>query len=144
MQRTWAAWLTMWCWFVFAFGVLLVTAAIPALDGPARAMFDLFNNNPGSAEAFDQPAVRFGLGLQGALSMGWALTTFAVFRAARTLGAPIWRAQTVALLVWYLTDSAISVGTGFPLNALSNTLLFAGYLAPVLLSGALTRTQSPI
>ncbi|MEQ1818466.1 MAG: hypothetical protein ABL871_07620 [Terricaulis sp.] len=137
MTQFWSNWLLVWCWGVLAFGALLVTAAIPGLDGAARMLFGLFAPNPATAFTFDLPAVRFGLGLQGALTIGWAMTMFAVLHAAKTVGAPIWRSLTFALLAWYVIDSAISVSTGFWLNAVSNTALIVTYLIPVLASSAL-------
>jgi hypothetical protein len=137
MSGLWAVWMKVWCWGVLGFGVLLVTAAVPPLDGLIRTLFALFSTDPANPAAFDLQAVRFGLGLQGALTIGWALTMMALVRAAETLGAPVWRALTFALLIWYAIDSAISVATGMGFNAISNTLLVIAYLVPVLASGAL-------
>ena len=137
MTRFWSNWLLVWCWGVLAFGALLATAAVPGLDGAMRVLFGLFAGNPETAATFDLPAVRFGLGLQGALTIGWAMTMFAVLQAAKTIGAPIWRSLTFALLAWYVIDSAISVSTGFWPNAVSNTALMVAYLIPVLASSAL-------
>lgn len=137
MSSFWSGWLLVWCWSVLAFGALLVSAALPGFDGAARAVFSLFANSPTNAASFDLPAVRFGLGLQGALTIGWGMTMFAVFAAAKTVGAPIWRSFTIALLVWYVIDSAISMATGFWINAISNTVVMIGYLVPVLVSSVL-------
>ena len=41
------------------------------------------------------------------------------------------------ILFGRIIDSLISISTGFPLNAVSNTLLTVGYLIPVLATGAL-------
>lgn len=140
MSRLWSNWLVVWCWGVLAFGALLSTAAIPALDGFMRQLFTLFATDPATANAFDQNAVRFGLGLQGALTIGWSLTMFALIDAAKTIGAPAWRALTLSLLAWYAIDSAISVATGFWPNAISNTALMIAYAIPILASGVLKRT----
>lgn len=139
MSRFWTNWLVIWCWGVLAFGVLLATAAIPTIDGLVRHLFSLFAANPANAAAFDQPAVRFGLGLQGALTIGWSLTLFALMDAAKTIGAPAWRAVTLSLLAWYAIDSAISIATGFWPNAISNTALMIAFAIPILASGALKR-----
>jgi len=138
MQGIWAAWMQVWCWGVLAFGVLLTTAAMPGLDGVVRPLYELLGGGENAA-AFDTNPVRFGLGLQGALTIGWAVTMMAMVRAAATLGAPVWRALTFALVLWYVIDSAISIATGFAPNALSNTALLVAYLTPVLASGVLTR-----
>lgn len=139
MTRVWSVWLVVWCWAVVAFGVLLVTAAIPQLDGAVRVLFVLFSGDPASASALDQDAVRFGIGIQGALSIGWGLTILATIGAANAAGASLWRALTGAVLVWFVIDSAISIATGFELNAVSNTVLVIAFLTPVLASGVLKR-----
>ena len=141
MRGFWKNWMTVWCWGVVAFGALLATVAVPGLDGAARFVFETFNGDKTSVGLFDLPAVKFGLGLQGALTIGWAMTMFAMVGAAQTLGAPLWRALTLSLAAWYVIDSAISVATGFALNAASNTLLMATYLAPVLGSGVLREAR---
>jgi hypothetical protein len=137
MTRFWSSWLLVWCWGVLAFGALLVTAGMPGLDAAARTLFVIFSGDPANTQTFDLPAVRFGLGLQGALTIGWAMTMLAMRKAAATLGAPAWRALTAALVVWYVLDSAISISTGFWLNAVSNTALMIAYLIPVLASSAM-------
>lgn len=139
MHGFWKNWMTVWCWGVLAFGVVLALAATPATDGPARAVLALLGGGPAGAALLDQQAMRFGLGIQGALSIGWALTLLAARDAADVAGAPVWRGITVGVCAWYAIDSTISVITGFPLNAVSNTLLIATYLAPVLGSGVLQK-----
>lgn len=133
MQGVWKTWMKVWCWGVFVFGVVLATAAVPLIDGLVRTLYTLFSGGGANAAAFDTDAMRFALGLQGALTMGWALT----LRAAIRTGAPIWQELTVAMLLWYVVDSAISVSTGFALNAVSNTALLIAFFIPVLASGAL-------
>lgn len=137
MTNFWANWLKIWCWGVLAFGMLLVTAAIPPIDGAIRALFAILSDNVEIAASFDLPAVKFGLGLQGAITMGWAITMFAAMSAAHALGATIWRTLAQGIVVWYLVDSTISVSTGFALNAGSNTVLLVLFLIPVLASGVL-------
>lgn len=138
MTPFWQTWLNIWCLLVFLFGVALAGVVCDATAGPVRLLLE--HLHPGD-NIRDAP-LRFGLGLQGALTMGWAVTMFAVFRAATQLGArggPTWRLATFGLLGWYVIDSGISIATGYGLNAVSNTLLMIGYLLPVLASGVLKR-----
>lgn len=141
MHGIWSIWMRAWCWGMLAFGALLVTAAIPGLDGAVRALYVLFSANPSNAAAFDHSATRFGLGLQGALTIGWGLTILTLLSAARAAGAPLWRGLTGALLVWYVIDSAISIATGFWPNAVSNTVLMAAFAYPVFAAGVLRSTR---
>ena len=138
MTPFWKNWLTAWRLAVLAFGIVLAAAAIPALDGPARWFYDLVHWPVDGRSSFDEN-VRFTCGILGAVTIGWALTIFAAIEAAEKLGAPVWRALTRAILVWYALDSAISIATGAPVNAISNTVLLATYLAPVLASKVLAR-----
>lgn len=138
MAQPWLTWIVVWCWGVMAFGALLVTGAIPGLDGAARALFVLFSGDPATADVFDHPAVRFGVGIQGALTIGWGLTMLALVQTP-SVGAREWRMLSLALMAWYVIDSAISVSTGFWLNAVSNTVLIVAFLIPVLASGVLRR-----
>ncbi|HEX8388300.1 MAG TPA: hypothetical protein VF636_04725 [Sphingomonas sp.] len=51
--------------------------------------------------------------------------------------APIWRALTAAVVIWFVVDSTVSVATGFALNAVSNAAFLVAYLVPMLGAGAL-------
>lgn len=137
MNGFWKTWMRVWCWGVLAFGAVLVLAAVPALDAAPRFVLGLLGGDPAREALLDQTEMRFAFGLQGALTLGWGLTMVAMIGLAHDAGAPVWRSLTVSLLVWYGIDSLISISTGFPLNAVSNTLLTVGYLAPVLASGVL-------
>jgi hypothetical protein len=136
MNGFWKTWLVVWCWGVVAFGAVLALAAAPGLDGTARFILAAFST-PETAALLDMPAMRFAFGLQGALSIGWALTVLTTLRVADFGGAPVWQSLTLSVAAWYVIDSTISVSTGFPLNAVSNTVLFAAFLAPIVGSGVL-------
>lgn len=136
MTSFWKSWMTVWCWATLALGALFAAAAVPALDGGARLFYDVVTW-PIEGYAFVGEGMRFTVAILGAVMIGWALTIFAMVRAAEALGAPAWRGLTFALVAWYIIDSTISVMSGIPGNAVTNTLFVAGYLAPVLASGVL-------
>ncbi|MDX2235577.1 MAG: hypothetical protein NW200_13855 [Hyphomonadaceae bacterium] len=137
MTGFWKSWMTIWCWMTLGFGVLFAGAATPATDAGARLFFDIVDGARHDPALFDDPAMRFAQGLIGAIMIGWAMTLFTAVRAADLAGPAVWRGLTGAVIVWYAIDSAISVGTGFPINAVTNTLFVAGFLAPVVGSGVL-------
>lgn len=141
MGRFWRTWLALWCWGVVAFGAVLALAAVPGLDGAARFILAAFST-PANTVLLDMPEMRFAFGLQGALSIGWALTVLTTLRVADFGGAPVWQSLTLSVAAWYVIDSTISVSTGFPLNAVSNTVLFAAFLAPIVGSGVLRKHAS--
>jgi hypothetical protein len=137
MSGLWRGWLYGWCWLLVVIGLVLAGAGLDATDGAAELLFAL----TGQGAAFEwTPHLRFSTSLMGAVTLGWGLTCFPLFMAAHRLGhqaGPIWRLATGALLAWFVIDSVLSVATGFWLNAVSNTGLFAGYLIPVLASGVM-------
>lgn len=138
MSGFWKTWLNVWCLGVGLFGLVLAGGAFAATSGPVERLLDILGGRPPEVT----PTLRFALAVMGAVSMGWALTFYAAFSAAAALGPqgrPAWRAVTVAVVGWYVIDSALSFATGFALNAAPNTLLLAGFLLPVWRSGVLAR-----
>jgi len=137
MTIFWRNWLSAWCWGVALFGLVLAGAGLEAPSGPPRLIFGLLNG-PNSPVLNAQ--MRFSVALMGAVTLGWALTLRVALGAAHALGdraRPTWRGITVSLLVWYVVDSSLSVATGFGLNAVSNTVIVAAFLLPILRGGVL-------
>ncbi|WP_421931097.1 hypothetical protein [Phenylobacterium sp.] len=137
MTRFWRTWMTGWCWGVALFGLVLAGAGLEATSGPTRLIFGLLDG-PEALELNAQ--MRFSVALMGAVTLGWALTLLAAIGAAHQLGErarTTWRGITASLLVWYVLDSSLSVATGFGLNAVSNTVIFAAFLVPILRGGVL-------
>lgn len=138
MSEFYRKWLNLWAWGVIAFGAILALFAFPATDLPSRLFYDLIGN-PVAAEP--DRHFRFAMGLMGCISMGWGLTMLTCFKAVAMLdkeqASSIWRSFTFAALFWFVTDGIASIYTGFPLNAVSNTVLIMLYLIPVWRSGVL-------
>ena len=59
-----------------------------------------------------------------------------------TTAGRAWRGIAAGVCAWFAIDSTISVVTGFPLNAVSNTLIIAMLLAPVPGSGVLHKVAA--
>ncbi|MDM7956563.1 hypothetical protein [Blastomonas sp.] len=129
MNGKWQAQMQLWCGAVMIFGLLLMSGAFEATSAVTDAMFAILDA-PGPLN-YD-PVLRFSLALMGAVTLGWGATVLAVVRGTREMPAAqslaLWRGITVALLLWYVVDSALSVATGFWRNALSNTVLIGWYL----------------
>lgn len=137
MTPFWQKWLTIWCWLAGGFGLLMAAGGWPATSAPTEAFIAALYS--GGAVPFDPP-LRLAYAMVGSLVLALAILVAAGARAAVQLGdrgAPIWRAMTLALVVWFVIDSSASCATGFVLNAVSNSLLMIGYLIPLLASGVL-------
>lgn len=139
MNTFWRNWLLVWSVGVLTFGVVLAGGAFEATSGPVRLVYQGLQG-PGDL-VFD-PTMRFTLAVMGCVSIGWAVTMFLMFRAAFSLGEharPIWMGLTLGVVTWFVTDSSLSVATGFGLNVIPNTVLILTYLIAILGSGALKR-----
>jgi hypothetical protein len=139
MSGFWRRWLTVWCWAVGVFGVVLVGGAFDATSLPTRLFFGLLN---GPAPLDLDAQARFSLGVLGAVTLGWSLTLAAAIGAAIQLGEhgrPTWVMVTASALTWFVVDTPLSIATGYGLNALSNVVFLAAFLTPILASGVLRR-----
>ncbi len=128
-----------WCWFVIAFGVLLMGGAFAATDGGVRFLIESFGARPIAMT----PPLRFGYGLMGAVTFGWGLTVLAVASASHLLPVAaarvVWRRIALALVAWFVVDTTISVATGFALNGVSNTVFLLAFLAILARAGVFAR-----
>lgn len=134
----WENCLHAWVWMVIGFGALFAAVAVPSLEGAAGLFYWVVSGGTVDAGAFDAPGMRLSVSLIGALTMGWGMTMLAVLQA-RQADPAIWRGVSRAVLAWYVVDSAVSVASGFPLNAVSNTLLVALFLVPAVKLGFFSR-----
>lgn len=143
MNAFWKSWLQVWCWLTLGVGAMFALGAIQAADGGVRLFYDVIYWPADGNSPYDDD-VRLTAALLGAVMIGWAITIFGLIAAAEQVGAAAWRTLTLAMLVWWAIDSAISVALGAPVNALSNSVFIAGYMAPVFASGVLRiETEQP-
>lgn len=138
MTGLWKTWMQVWCGAIVLFGVAFTGAAFAQTDGLTRLFYALIG--AGLPDNFlEAPALRFSLAILGAVLIGWGLTILVLLRTGTHAPSQLWQGLTAAFVIWYALDSFVSVATGFPLNALSNTVILIAYLVPVFGSGVLTR-----
>lgn len=129
MDRQWQAQMQIWCGAVIVFGLVLMGGAFDATSVGVYALFGILD---GPGPITWDPVLRFSLALMGAVTLGWGATVLAVVRATDAIphaaATAMWRGITIAILLWYVVDSGLSVATGFWRNALSNTVLIGWYL----------------
>ena len=130
----WENCLHAWVWLTIGFGVLFSAAGVPGLDGGAGLFYWLVSGGAVDGSAFDAPGMRISVSLVGAVMLGWGCAMLAVWRACGA-DVVVWRGLAQAVLIWFVVDSALSVMTGFWLNAVSNTLFVALFLVPAVKLG---------
>lgn len=125
----WENCLHAWVWMTIGFGLLFAGAGVPGLDAGAGLFYWVVSGGTVDASHFDAPGMRTSVSLVGAVTFGWGCAMLAVWRAVGADPA-LWRGLSRAVLIWYVVDSALSVATGFAMNAVSNTL-FVGLFVVV-------------
>lgn len=140
-RNFWEQWLHAWIWLTIGFGALFCGAAMPGLDAGVALFYNIVSGGTFEASGFDAPGMRISVSLVGAVVLGWGLCLLAVYRASGT-DLAVWRGLARATMAWYVIDSALSIITGFPLNALSNTLFIALFLVPALKLGFFSREMA--
>jgi hypothetical protein len=147
MTRTfWEHCLHAWVWMTIGFGLLLSGAGVPGFDAGAGLFYQIVSAGTVDASDFDAPGMRISVALVGAVMLGWGCAMLAVWRA-RGADPALWRGLSRAILIWYVVDSALSVVTGVPINALTNTLFVALFLMPAVKLGFFSRetaSRSPV
>lgn len=142
MSGFWRVWLIVWCLSVMLFGLVLTGGAFEATTAPVRFILEGLQG-PGPV-TFD-PTLQFSMAVMGCVSIGWSTTMLAVMLVAFKMGdmaRPLWSAVTLGVLVWFVTDSALSAATGFGLNIVPNIVLLATYLVGIVAGGVLRRRSA--
>ena len=120
-------------------GAVLAAAGARATSGPALYLIELLGTGPPVAPT---PDLHFALAVLGAVTLGWAVTLHAAIEAAVLLGdraRGVWRLMVAGLVTWFVTDSSVSVATGFSLNVVLNVALLIAFLVPIFAGGVLAK-----
>jgi hypothetical protein len=126
-----------WCIATLVLGAVFAAAAFPATDGLARFYYAMVSGGTLRADFLEADGFRFTVAVLGAVLIGWGVTILALIRAAEAAPSAAWQGLTASMVIWFVIDSALSVMTGFPLNAVPNAVFLLTYLIPVLASGVL-------
>lgn len=142
MTRTfWEHGLALWCWLVAGFGLMFAAGGLAATDAGAGWFYWLVSAGQLDASAFDAAGLRSTLAIMGAVMFGWGWSLIAVYRAVGA-DARVWRGLSWAIMGWFGVDSALSIITGIPGNAVTNSLFLALYLLPAFRLGLFRRERA--
>jgi hypothetical protein len=129
-----------WQIWLFAVGALLTVFGIVMAFFSGTAVFELFNSQVDPVfwrtEDIADNARRFQqwiYGVLGATVAGWGVfVTFVAHYPFRKKEKWSWDCLVVGLLLWYLTDTAISLNFKVYFNAVFNTVLLVLVMLPVI------------
>ena len=139
MTKLWYNWLVAWCCYIGFFGLVLAGATFEATDAPARLAINLLGG--AGYELTDH--LRFGIGIQGALSLALAIIIYGIAKSHRQspVDNRVWQGVLCALAVWFVVDGITSYATGFYLNIASNAFILITLWLPLFKSNLLKPSQ---
>jgi hypothetical protein len=113
-------------------GAAMVLIGVPLIGEALSLLFNLVIDPDGSPAALTSE-VRLLAVIAGGMLIAWSVLAWHItttqIEAGDTRGV---RAITIALLIWFGTDSLGSVVAGVPLNALGNLIYLALFLPPLI------------
>lgn len=125
-------WLLITAFVIWSFGPVFFLGTMPATAEPARWTLDLLSWPLDGVQSFVDPSTRFLSALTGGFLFGWGIMIVAL-RAWVYDAAPegVRRAVLTGLLAWFVLDSAGSIASGNPSNALFNVAVLLLGVGPL-------------
>ena len=117
---------------VIGFGLAIALAAIPAANGPTAFLIDLVFWPIDGDPALDAPATRLLCAIAGGVLTGWGVLLWLI--ATRLLPQEPAVARTfvyTSIGIWFVVDSAASIASGAPINALLNIGFLMSFVVPL-------------
>lgn len=113
-------------------GAAMVLTGVPLVGGALASLLGLVID-PGGETAALTPEAQLLAVIGGGVLIGWSALAWHITttQIAAGDGRGV-RAITVALLLWFCTDSLGSVIAGVPLNAIGNLVYLALFLPPLI------------
>lgn len=125
-------WLKITAVVIGSFGPVFFLGAMASTSEPARLTLDLLSWPIDGATTFAHPDTRFLSALTGGFLFGWGVTVWCLSRWVYDLAPEgVRRAVVVGCCSWFGLDSAGSIASGNPSNALFNVLVLALAVGPL-------------
>lgn len=125
-------WLKITAIVIFSFGPIFFLGTMGATSEPIRWSLDLLSWPLDGAQTFDHPDTRFLSALTGGFLVGWGVM---IWRLSSTVhdAAPeaVRKAVVLGALSWFVVDSAGSITSGNPSNALFNIIILLIAVGPM-------------
>jgi hypothetical protein len=125
-------WLKVTAIVVGSFGPVFFLGTMLATSEPARWTLDILSWPVDGQQTYASPDTRFLSALTGGFLLGWGVTIWClsawVYDAAPEA---VRRTVVIGLLAWFVLDSAGSIASGTPSNALFNILVLLIAVGPL-------------
>lgn len=125
-------WLKITAFVVGSFGPVFALGTTVATSEPARWTLDLLSWPLDGVQSYASPDTRFLSALTGGFLFGWGVLIWCLSgRAYDADPEAVRRAVLTGLLAWFVLDSAGSIASGTPSNALFNVLVLLAAVGPL-------------
>ncbi len=131
-ERFHKSWLVVTALVIGSFGPVFFLGTMAATSEPARWTLDLLSWPIDQQQVYDSDTTRFLSALTGGFLFGWGIMVLCL-RAWAYDTAPegVRKSVVVGVLAWFLLDSAGSIASGNPSNALFNTAILLLAVGPL-------------
>ena len=125
-------WLKITAIVVGSFGPIFFLASMPDFIEPARWTLDLLSWPLDGQQTYSSPDTRFLSALAGGFLLGWGVLIWCLSAWVYDKAPEgVRRSVLLGLLAWFVLDSAGSVASGNPSNALFNLLILLLAVGPL-------------
>jgi hypothetical protein len=126
------SWLIVTAIVVGSFGPVFSLATRQATSEPARLTLDILSWPVDQAESFAFPSMRFLTALTGGFLVGWGVMIFCMRKWVYDLAPEgVRKTVLVGLIAWFCFDSAGSIASGTPSNAIFNIIVLLIAVGPM-------------
>jgi hypothetical protein len=118
--------------YVGSFGPIFFLGTMPATSELARLTLDVLSWPLDGVQTYTSPDTRFLSALTGGFLFGWGVMIWCLSAWVHDAQPePVRRAVLAGLLAWFVLDSAGSIASGTPSNALFNIIVLLVAVGPL-------------
>ncbi|GAB4410066.1 MAG: hypothetical protein OHK0039_14210 [Bacteroidia bacterium] len=125
-------WLKISSFVIWSFGPVFFLGTMAATQAPARLTLDLLSWPIDGATTWDSPDTHFLAALTGGFLLGWGVMVWCLSAWVYDKAPEaVRRSVLLGMVSWFVLDSAGSIASGNPSNALFNVLVLLLAVGPL-------------
>lgn len=131
-HKTHKFWLKITAIVIGSFGPVFFLGTMVSTSELARLTLDILSWPLDGVQTYAAPETRFLSALTGGFLLGWGVMVWCLSTWVYDLAPePVRRTVLVSLLSWFVLDSAGSIASGTPSNALFNVIILLAAAGPL-------------